>query len=120
MGMKILKSNGLLKHQVSFSTRRSHRFWSVFLFSLITLFFLFFFFFFCKQLESGLSLQCCFYFHGIRGSKLLNGCFVVLPSNLYLGKLNNVQDSKSIFMISDFKIFPIILLRQLNFGVLLV
>ena len=33
---------------------------------------------------------------------------------------NNFQDSKSIFIISDFKIFPIILWGQLNFGVLLV
>ena len=31
---------------------------------------------------------------------------------------NHLQNSKSIFMITDFKIFPIMLLRQLNFGVL--
>ena len=31
---------------------------------------------------------------------------------------NNFQDSRQIFMISDFKVFPKILLRQLNFGVL--
>ena len=30
---------------------------------------------------------------------------------------NNFQDSKSIFMISDFNILPTMLLRQLNFGV---
>ena len=30
----------------------------------------------------------------------------------------NFQDSKPIFMISDFKIFPKVLLRQLNFGAL--
>ena len=33
---------------------------------------------------------------------------------------SNFQDSKSIFIINDFKIFPIILWGQLNFGVLLV
>ena len=54
------------------------------------------------------------------GSKLLNGFLVVWPSNLYCKEYSNFQDSKSIFMISDFKIFPIILLRQLNFGVFLV
>ena len=54
------------------------------------------------------------------GSKLLNGSLVVWPSNLYCKEYSNFQYSKSIFMISDFKIFPIILLRQLNFGVFLV
>ena len=29
---------------------------------------------------------------------------------------NNLLDSKSVFMISGFKNFPIMLLRQLNFG----
>ena len=33
---------------------------------------------------------------------------------------NNFQDSKPIFMINVFQIFPIMFLRQLNFGVLLV
>ena len=33
---------------------------------------------------------------------------------------SNSQDSKSIFMITDFNIFSIMLLRQLNFSVLLV
>ena len=31
---------------------------------------------------------------------------------------NILQDSKSIFMITDFKIFAIMYLRQLNFGAL--
>ena len=31
---------------------------------------------------------------------------------------NNFQDSKSMFLISAFNIFPIMLLRQLNFGLL--
>ena len=31
---------------------------------------------------------------------------------------NNFQDSKSVFTTSDFKFFPIMLLRQLNFGIL--
>ena len=35
-------------------------------------------------------------------------------------KYSKFQDSKSLFMISGFNIFPIILLGQLNFGVLLV
>ena len=62
--------------------------------------------FFYKQLGSGLSPQIYLYFQGFRGSKLLNGCF-------------GCKDSKLIFMISDFKIFPIMLLRRLNFRVLL-
>ena len=37
-----------------------------------------------KQLESGLSPQSCLYFPGFWGSKLLNGCLVVRPSNLCL------------------------------------
>ena len=35
-----------------------------------------------------------------------------------MGIFNNFQDSKSMFMISNFEIFPKMLLRQLNFGVL--
>ena len=35
-------------------------------------------------------------------------------------KCNNFQDSKFIFMGSNFKISPIMLLRQLNFGILVV
>ena len=34
-------------------------------------------------------------------------------------KYSNFQDLKSIFMNSDFKIFPIMISRQLNFGILL-
>ena len=44
---------------------------------------------------------------------------------LYFDQVTNVceendifQDSNSIFMICDFKIFPKLLLRQLDFGVL--
>ena len=37
-----------------------------------------------KQLESGLSPKSCLYFPGFWGSKLLNGCLVVRPSNLCL------------------------------------
>ena len=34
--------------------------------------------------RSGLSPQPCLYFQSFWGSKLLNGCLVVLPSNQYL------------------------------------
>ena len=34
--------------------------------------------------RSGLSPQHCLYFQSFWGSKLLNGCLVVLPSNQYL------------------------------------
>ena len=84
--------------------------------------------FFYKQLESGLSPESCLYFHGFRGSKSLNDCLVVWPRKhkfpwfdqvtYVFEECNNSQDSKSIFMIWDFKIFPIMLLRQLNFGAL--
>ena len=67
--------------------------------------------FFYKQLGSGLSPKGCLYFQGFWGSKLLNGCLVVWPNNLCL-------QSKSTFMISDFKISPITrFLWQLSFGV---
>ena len=39
---------------------------------------------FYKRLESGLSPQSCLYFQGFWGSKLLNDCLVVWPSNLCL------------------------------------
>ena len=41
-------------------------------------------YFFYKQLESGLSPESCLYSQGVRGSKLLNLCLVVWPSNLCL------------------------------------
>ena len=74
--------------------------------------------FFYKQLGSGLSFQSCFYFQGFWGSKLLNSCFVVWSSNLCLRGKQSLSRFKSIFMSSDFKIFPIMILRQLNCGVL--
>ena len=58
------------------------------------------------------------YFQGFRGSKLLNGCLVVLTSNLFCEECSNFQDLKLIFLIRDFKRFPKKLLRELNFGVL--
>ena len=48
------------------------------------------------------------------GSKFLNGCFSSL-ANVCV-ECNNFQDSRQMFMTSDFKVFPKILLRQLNFG----
>ena len=74
--------------------------------------------FFYKQLESDLSPESGLYFEGFRGSKLLNGCLVVWPSNIVWEECNNLQDSKSMFMIADFKVFQIMLLGQLNFGAL--
>ena len=50
------------------------------------------------------------------GSKLLNGCFSSLTDACE--ECDNFQDSSQTFMISDFKVFPKILLRQLNFGAL--
>ena len=52
-------------------------------------------------------------FSGLLTSKLLNGCLVVVCE-----ECNNLHDSKSLFMITDFEIFPIMLLRQLNSGAL--
>ena len=78
MGIEILKSNGLLKHQLSSILENPTNSRVFFLFSLITLFF-----YLCEQLESGLSSQSCLYFPGFWGSQLLNGCFVVLPDNQF-------------------------------------
>ena len=68
---------------------------------------------FNEQLGSGIIPQSFLYFQGFRSSKLLNGCLVVFQVTY---DCNNFQDSKSIFMISDFKIFPVMFLRQLKFG----
>ena len=73
--------------------------------------------FFNKQLGSGLSPQSYFYFKGFQGSKLFNGSLIIWPSNL-CEEYNNFLDSKSILLIDDFKIFPTVLLRQLDFGAL--
>ena len=62
--------------------------------------------FFYKQLGSGLSPQSCLYCCLMVAQQ----CLVVLSSTF--------QYSKSIFMICDFKIFLIMLLRQLSFGIL--
>ena len=68
---------------------------------------------------SCLSPQGCLYFRGFWDSSFL-GLMVAQQFDqvTYLcEEYNNFQDSKSIFMISYFKIFPIMLLRKLNFGV---
>ena len=61
-----------------------------------------------KQLGSGLNPQSCLYLQ----------VFWDELSAIVCDEFNNFQDSKLIFMISDFKTFPIMLLRQLNCGVL--
>ena len=75
-------------------------------------------FIFYKQLGSDLNPQSRLNFQVFRGSKLLNGCLVFWQVTYVCEEYNHFQDSKSIFMIGDFNIFPIMLLRQLNFGVL--
>ena len=72
--------------------------------------------FFYKLLGSGLSCQRCLHFQGFLDSKLLNGCLVTYVTYVR-EKYSNFQDSKSIYMISNFKIFPIMLLRGPNFCV---
>ena len=42
---------------------------------------------FYKQLGSGPSPQSCLYFQGVHGSKLLNVCLEVWPSNLFLREI---------------------------------
>ena len=59
--------------------------------------------FFYRQLVSGLTFKVTF-------------CFFQIT--YVCKKYNNFQDSKSIFMMCHFKIFPIILLRLLNSSVL--
>ena len=72
--------------------------------------------FFYKQLRSGLSSHSCLYIQGFRGKSLLNGC---QQFDHVCEEYNNFHDSNSIFMINDFKVFSMMLLRQLSFGVLL-
>ena len=66
----------------------------------------------------GLISQSCPQFQDFLDSKLPKGCSAVLPSNLCLRGIQQFQDSKSLFIISDFKIFTKMFLRQLNFRVL--
>ena len=68
-----------------------------------------------KQLGSGVGPQSCLYFQGFMGSRLLNVCSAVWSSNLCLQGIQLFQDLKSTFIISDFKIFPKMFSRQLNF-----
>ena len=64
--------------------------------------------FFCKKLWVRSQPQSCLYFQGFWGSKLLK----------ISG--NPCNDSESIFVIRNFKVFPIMILRRSKFGVLLV
>ena len=72
-----------------------------------------------KQLGSGLNPQSCLYFQGFGGSKLLNGCLIVWRSNLCLRGIQKFSRFKIYIntKISDFKIFLIMLFRQLNGGI---
>ena len=79
-------------------------------------FYLSYIFFFFKQLASGLFPQNCLYFQGFLGSKLLMVAQQFHQITYVCNKCNNFQDSKQILMISDFKNFPIMLLKQLNRG----
>ena len=72
--------------------------------------------FFYKQLASGLSPQSRLYLQGFWGLKLLNVYLVVWQ--YACDEWNNFQDSKLLFMNSAYKIFSVMLLRQLNFGLL--
>ena len=74
--------------------------------------------FFYKQLGSGFSPESCLYFQvfGVQSCLMIAQWFDLVT--YAFEECNNLQDSKSIFMICDFRIFPIMLLRQLNFGVL--
>ena len=74
----------------------------------------FFMHFFITNYGQVLSLKVAYIFE-VWGSKLNNGCSAVWIT--VCKKYNNFQDSKSLFMITDFKISPMMLLRQLNSGV---
>ena len=71
---------------------------------------------FYKQLGSGPGPQSCLYFQGFWAQSY----FMVdqqFDQVTFAGKeYNNFEDSKSVFMISDFRIFPIMLWKQLSFG----
>ena len=46
------------------------------------------------KLGSGLSPQSCIYLQSVHGSKLLNGCLVVWPSNLFLRGIQQLSGFK--------------------------
>ena len=71
--------------------------------------------FFSKLLESGLSPQIAYIFK-VLGAQ---SCLMVAQQfdQITHEECNNFQDSKFLFIVSDFKIFPIRFLRQLNCGV---
>ena len=70
--------------------------------------------FFYKQLGSGISHQSCLYFY-----LFLYSCLMIAQQfdqvTYFCQEYSNFQDSKSIFMMSNFSIFPIMLLGPLNF-----
>ena len=76
-------------------------------------------YYFYKQLGSSLSPQSYLYFKGFWGSKLCNGCLVVWSNKLCLRGMQKFSGLKLIFIFSDFKSFPVVLLSQLNCGLLL-
>ena len=73
---------------------------------------------FYKQLGSDLSPQICFYFQGFWRSKMLNGCLIFSPSNPCLPGIHWFSGFKTV--IHDPWFLRKMLLRQLNFGALLV
>ena len=62
--------------------------------------------FFHQQLGRGLSPQSCLYFQGFGGSKLLNSCLVVWPSNLCLRGIRQFSGFKFNIYDQCFKNFP--------------
>ena len=63
-------------------------------------------FLFINNYGQASALEVALCFPDFLGSKLLNGCLVVWPSNLCLQGIQQFQDSKSTFIIGDYKIFP--------------
>ena len=71
-----------------------------------------------KQLGSTLNPQSCLYFQGFDIFKLLIVAELFHQETYVYEEYSNFQDSKSMFMVSDFKILPKMLSRHLNFGAL--
>ena len=73
--------------------------------------------FFYNALRSSLKVAYIFKVFGAQNCLMVAKMFDQVT--FFCEEYNKFQDSRSIFMISNFKIFPIIFFRQSNFDVLL-
>ena len=73
---------------------------------------------FINNYGQDLALKVAYFFKGFEAQSCLIFSYWFNQVTQVFEEWNNLLDSKSVFMICDFKFFPIMLLRQLNLGAL--